>query len=286
MSLAGKVAIVTGGGRGIGRAIARALVEEGAAVMLAARTRSELEQTRDQLGRDGHALCRIRVTDVASQEDAAGLVAETRSELGRIDILVNNAGIYGPIGELAATDLAEWERAIRVNLLGTVYATHAVLPILREQGGGKIINMAGAGIGGPAITPRISAYAASKAAIVQLTESIAKEVAPWNIQVNAIAPGGVNTEITAAVIAAGPERAGRDFYDRNRKQLETGGDPPELAAGLAVFLASERSGKLTGKLLSAKWDKYEKIDTDAANRSSLYAIRRIDDVLFKEVPRS
>jgi 3-oxoacyl-[acyl-carrier protein] reductase len=286
MSLAGKVAIVTGAGRGIGRAIARAFAQEGAAVMLAARTLSELEQTRDLLGRESGSKSRIRATDVSRGEDVAALVAETRDAFGRIDILVNNAGVYGPIGELASLDLVAWEHALRVNLLGTVYAMHSVLPILREQGGGKIINLAGAGIGGPSITPRISAYAASKAAIVQLTESIAKEVAAWNVQVNAIAPGGVNTEITAAVIAAGPERAGRDFYERNVKQLETGGDPPELAARLAVFLASERSGKLTGKLLSAKWDKVEKIDQEAANRSSLYALRRIDDVLFKEIPRS
>ncbi|HEX9485833.1 MAG TPA: SDR family NAD(P)-dependent oxidoreductase [Gemmatimonadales bacterium] len=284
MKLAGKVAIVTGGGRGIGKAIARAFAAEGARLVLAARSTQELESVADIARRETGAPCVVQRCDVSIPADVQKLVEQAQAAFGRVDILVNNAGTYGPIGPLDECDVDEWRRAIEVNLLGTVYASRAVLPFLRQQRWGRIVNLAGAGIGGPSVTPRISAYAASKAAVVQFTESLAKEVASWNIQVNAIAPGAVTTEITEAVISAGPERAGRDFYERSVRQKEQGGDPPELAARLAVYLASEEC-KLTGKLLSAKWDKFDSIDAEQANRGSLFALRRIDGVLFAEVKK-
>jgi len=226
----------------------------------------------------------VQRCDVSIPADVQKLVEQAQAAFGRVDILVNNAGTYGPIGPLDECDVDEWRRAIEVNLLGTVYASRAVLPFLRQQRWGRIVNLAGAGIGGPSVTPRISAYAASKAAVVQFTESLAKEVAPWNVQVNAIAPGAVTTAITEAVIAAGSERAGREFYERSVRQKEQGGDAPELAARLAVHLASDEC-KLTGKLLSAKWDKLDSVDAEQANRGSLFALRRIDGVLFAEVEK-
>jgi len=286
MRLNGQVAVITGGGRGIGLAIARAFAQEGAALLIAARTAEELAKARAAIQSDFGVRCLARTVDVSRPEEVQEMVEAALRELGRIDVLVNNAGIYGPIGELVDSDLSEWRRAVEVNLFGTVYATRAVLPAMRQQGGGRIINVAGAGVGGPSITPRTSAYAAAKAAIVQFTESIAREVSGWNVQVNAIAPGAVTTEITNAVLAAGPSRAGAEFYERTVRQKAAGGDPPELAARLAVLLASGRTGALTGKLLSAKWDDLEALDPDSVNRSSRYALRRIDGVLFQEVPKT
>ena len=286
MRLNGQVAVITGGGRGIGLAIARAFAQEGSAILIAARTAEELAKARAAIQSDFAVRCLARTVDVSRAEEVQEMIEAALRELGRIDVLVNNAGIYGPIGELVDSDLSEWRGAVEVNLFGTVYATRAVLPAMRQQGGGRIINVAGAGVGGPSITPRISAYAASKAAIVQFTESIAREVSGWNVQVNAIAPGAVTTEITNAVLAAGPSRAGAEFYERTVRQKAAGGDPPELAARLAVLLASGRTGALTGKLLSAKWDDLEALDPDSVNRSSRYALRRIDGVLFQEVPKT
>ena len=284
MKLEGKVAIVTGGGRGIGKAIARAFAAEGARLVLAARSTPELESVADLVRCETGASCAAHRCDVSVASEVRKLVEQARAAFGRIDILVNNAGTYGPIGPLDECDPEEWRRTIEVNLLGTVYASREVLPLFREQRRGRIVNLAGAGIGGPSVTPRISAYAASKAAVVQFTESLAKELASWNIRVNAIAPGAVTTEITKAVIAAGPERAGREFYERNVRQKEQGGDPPELAARLAVHLASDEC-KLSGKLLSAKWDDLASIDGDEANRGSLFTLRRIDGVLFAEAKK-
>ncbi len=286
MTLQGRVGVVTGGGRGIGMHIARALAREGMDLVLAARTEQQLEAVRAGIEKDFGVRCLAQRTDVSRPEEVAALIERARRDLGALHVLVNNAGIYGPICELGDAKPEEWQRAIEVNLLGTVWASRAALPVFRAQGGGRIINLAGAGVGGPSVTPRISAYAASKAAVVQFTESLAREVSQWNVQVNAIAPGAVSTEITAAVIAAGPEKAGKDFYERSRRQLEQGGDPPELAARLAVWLAGDGAGKLTGKLLSAKWDKLEGIDPEAANRSSLFTLRRIDGALFTEVPKT
>ncbi len=135
------------------------------------------------------------------------------------------------------------------------------------------------------MAPRVCAYATSKAAVVQLTECVARELAADHIYVNAISPGFVVTEMTEGVVAAGPQRAGRELYERTLKQRESGGESPEMAARLVAWLLSAESKDLTGKMLSAKWDDVSCIDAASANRSSLYALRRIDDALFQEVKR-
>jgi 3-oxoacyl-[acyl-carrier protein] reductase len=280
--LAGKVAIVTGGSRGIGLSIAQALGAEGARVAVASRTQRELDEARAKLEAAGVQAMAL-ATDVAKLADVEALVAAALTRWGRVDVLVNNAGVNGAIGRVDECDPAEWKLAFEVNVFGTMHACRAVLPRMRAQRSGKIVNLAGGGVGGPGVAPRVSAYTASKAAVVQFTESLAREVADDGIQVNAIAPGAVVTEMTAAVVAAGPEKAGKELYERTLKQRQSGGEPPELAAKLVVWLASDASGPLTGKMLSAKWDKVDAIDAAAANRSSLFALRRIDGALFDEV---
>jgi NAD(P)-dependent dehydrogenase (short-subunit alcohol dehydrogenase family) len=282
MKFAGEVAIVTGGSRGIGFAMARALGAEGARVAIVSRSESQLEIASAALARDGIDVL-ARPADVAHHADVQALVDDVLRRWDRVDVLVNNAGVTGAIGRLDECDVEEWKRAIEVNLFGTMLACRAVLPHMRAKRSGKIINVAGAGVGGNGVAPCISAYAASKAAIVQFTEALGRELASDGIQVNAIAPGAVVTEMTAGIIAAGPDRAGQALYERTIEQRKRGGEPPELAARLTVWLASGDSGALTGKLLSAKWDDTAKIDVDAAMRSSLYTLRRIDGVLFSDV---
>jgi len=282
MTLEGRVAIVTGGSRGIGLAIARALGIAGARVAIASRTPGELESARATLEGAGIEVL-ARVTDVARAEDTQALAAAVLAKWGRIDVLVNNAGAVGAIGRLDETDPAAWRVAFDVNVFGTMHACRAVLPAMRKQRAGKIVNMAGGGIGGAGVVARWSGYTSSKAAVVQLTESLAREVADDGIQVNAIAPGAVVTEMTAAVVAAGPEMAGKVLYEQTLKQRQSGGESPDLAAKLVVWLASDASGVLTGKMLSAKWDKLEGLDLAATNKSSRYTLRRIDGELFDEV---
>jgi NAD(P)-dependent dehydrogenase (short-subunit alcohol dehydrogenase family) len=282
MRLAGQVAIVTGGSRGIGFAIARALGTEGARIAITSRTAVELENARLKLETD-----RIEVladpADVSRFDDVRTFVENVARRWGRIDVLVNNAGALGAIGRLDECDLAAWKLAVEVNLFGTMHMCRAVLEHMRARRRGKIVNVAGGGIGGPTVLARMSGYASSKAAVVQFTEALAREVHEDDIQVNAVAPGAVVTEMTAAVIAAGPERAGAELHQRTLEQRARGGESPELASKLVVWLACQGSDGLTGKLLSAKWDKPEAVDVAVANRSSLYSLRRIDGVLFREV---
>ncbi|SNR39132.1 3-ketoacyl-ACP reductase [Hymenobacter mucosus] len=190
-SLAGKNALVTGAGKGIGRAIAVALAQEGANVALLARTESQLRdvaQEIEQLG--GKAV--VVTADIADRTAVEAAVAQAATTLGSIDILINNAGI-GTFAKLVDMDPAEWEKIIQVNLMGTYYATRAVLPQMIARETGDIINIAStAGQRGAATT---SAYSASKFAIMGLTESLMQEVRKHNIRVTALTPSTVATEL-------------------------------------------------------------------------------------------
>jgi NAD(P)-dependent dehydrogenase (short-subunit alcohol dehydrogenase family) len=204
------------------------------------------------------------------------------SELGEIDILVNNAGIQGPIGLLVDNDINAWIETVHTFLVGTFLCCKAVLPYMLERRQGKIINLSGGGAGTP--RARFSAYAASKAGVVRLTETLAEELRQFNIQVNAIAPGTVNTRMQDQILAAG-EAAGAQALSEAKRCKETGGVPPEKVAALVVFLASEASDGLTGKLISAVYDPWAKWTCGVAElpTSSWYTLRRIDPFTLRSL---
>lgn len=254
--LEGQVAIVTGAGRGIGRAIALAMATAGATVIAVARTGSEVEETAELLCGRGTRGC-AQVADVTDWDQVRTLIDRVVAEHGSIQILVNNAGIQGPIGPLVANDIGEWVRTIETNLVGAFLCCKAVLPGMISRGSGKIITLAGGGA--TAARPRFSAYAASKAAVVRLTETLAAEVRKHGIDVNAIAPGAVSTRMLDAVLAAG-DRAGPAGRAEAERVAATGGTPPELPAALAVYLASSASNGLSGKCVSAVYDDWSSWD--------------------------
>ena len=272
------VALVTGASRGLGRALAGALAEAGMDVALAARDEKAVNKASDTIAKTHGTKCISGAVNVARSDQVEAFVKRVHATLGRIDVLVNNAGIYGPIGTLTDCDVDAWRRAIEVNLFGTMYATRAVLPIMRAQRSGKIINLAGGGVGGPYVAARVSAYATSKAAVVQLTESIAREAEEYGVQVNAVSPGAVVTDMTYEIVQAGEERAGRELYQRTVRERQTGSSDAEPAKRLVVWLASAKSGRLTGKLLAATRDAYQDIDLEEARSSSLFTLRRVDGV--------
>jgi 3-oxoacyl-[acyl-carrier protein] reductase len=276
----GKVVYVTGGGRGIGKAIALAFARAGAVVAISARTAVDLKQTAAEIRAEG-GVCdayQLDVRDSGAVQEAVSDIIEKRK---RIDVLIANAGIYGPIGPFGKADPASWKETIDVNLIGTYNAINSVVPHMKKQGHGTIITMAGAGVGGRP-KPNLSAYTASKFAICGFTEALSLELKEHGIQVNAIAPGAVNTLFLDQILEAG-ESAGKEFYEASMKQKETGGTPPEKAAQLCLFLCSEAGKGITGKLISAVRDDYN----DFGNKKdglarSLFTLRRIDGNLFTE----
>jgi len=276
-ALDGKIAIVTGANQGLGLETAKKFIEAGASLTICARNAQLLTKARDQLGaiaRPGQQILPL-VADVSNADEVTALVGATAEKFGKIDILVNNAGVYGPKGAIEDVNWLEWVRAIEINLYGSVLMCRAVLPHFKAQGRGKIVQLSGGGATNP--LPMLSSYAVSKAAIVRFVETLAEEVKSDRIDVNAIAPGALNTRLLDEVIAAGAEKVGQAFYERALKQKQTGGAPLATAADLIVFLGSERSNGITGKLISAVWDPWHSLPERLGElqESDVYTLRRI-----------
>jgi NAD(P)-dependent dehydrogenase (short-subunit alcohol dehydrogenase family) len=276
MKLDGLNAIVTGGSQGLGQAIAEHFLREGANVVICARSEKDLFATRDRLaGLFPSQKILAKTCDVADEAQVNALVDFTLRELGPLHILVNNAGIYGPKGPTESVDLPAWRHAMEVNLFGVLLPCRAVIPHFKKAGRGKIIIISGGGATNP--LPNISAYAASKAAVVRLMETLAEELRPFHIDVNAIAPGPLATRLVEEILKAGPEKVGQDFFDKNKQWKEKGGAPLSLGAELAVHLACAQTDGITGKLISAQWDPWAKLHEhrDELAKSDIYCLRRI-----------
>jgi 2-deoxy-D-gluconate 3-dehydrogenase len=236
--LKGRVAVVTGGNGGIGLGMARGMAEAGAAVAIAGRNTAKSEAAAAELAKLGVKTAVLNV-DVASEASCRKMIEDAAKALGRIDILLNNAGIN--IRKSAdQMSLAEWKEVIDVNLTSAFICSHAVYPRMKEQGGGKIINIGSMlSIFGASFAP---AYGASKGGIVQLTKSLAVAWAKDNIQVNAVLPGWIDTELTKKARA---EVSGLNAMVLMRTPAKRWGTP-EDHAGVAVFLASKASDFVTG----------------------------------------
>ncbi|CUS88305.1 3-oxoacyl-[acyl-carrier protein] reductase [Candidatus Kryptonium thompsonii] len=278
MNLKNKSAIVTGGSRGIGRGIALRLAREGVKVAIVARTSEEVFATVEMIKKNGGEAIGL-IGDVSNWNDVQKIVEETVRKFSTVDILINNAGIQKPIGLFQNVDIKEWIRNFEVNLFGAAMFCKAVLPLMIEKRNGKIINLSGGGATYP--RPYFSAYSVSKTAIVRFTEILAEEVKDYNIHVNAIAPCAINTRMLEEVLEAG-ELAGKKELEEAITRAVKGGSPLEIVVELALFLASEESDGITGKLISAPWDPWKneafieklKVDKDIA------VLRRIDDKTF------
>jgi len=233
MRLANKVAIITGGSRGIGRALALAFAHEGAKVVVVGRNKTRCDEIVTQISKgDGDAIS-IQA-DVASEADIAKMVEETKDKFQRIDILVNSAAVNLPYRAVTELTLDEWNWVIGINLTGTFLCCRAVLPQMIAQRFGKIINFSSLGgrIGAAGRTP----YRASKAAIINFTECLAAEVKEFDIDVNAICSGAVETDMLREITGG---------------EIPTHAMPPEDIAAVAVFLASDESRAITGTAINA-----------------------------------
>ena len=275
LKLEGKRAVVTGASRGLGKSIANAFLEEGAAVLICARNAAELEEARQSLNEGGPGRVHAMVCDVGVRADLDALAAEARSWLGGVDILVANAGVQGPAGAFEDVDWHAWTETIGINLIGTAYCCRVFLPLLKAAKNGKILILSGGGATKP--MPFYSAYAAAKAGIVRFGETLADEVKPLGIDVNMVAPGALNTRMLDEVLEAGPRKAGEERYQAALRQQSSGGASIDRAAALCVQLASDACNGVSGRLISAPWDPWQRLEElkDELAATDIYTLRRI-----------
>ncbi len=240
-SLDGKIALVSGAGRGIGRAIALGLAEAGADLVVFSRTEEQFRATAEEIASMGRRALGMRV-DVSKPADVEAMVVKSLEEYGRIDILVNNAGLNPSYALTEKVKDRHWDQIMDVNLRGAFHCCREVIPVMKQQGVGCIINVASvAGIKG---LYKCSAYSASKGGLVQLTRTMAIELAPFNIRANVLAPGFVGTELTESLLA--------DAEDGPRTlaliPMGRTGEPGEIAPAV-VFLACDAASYITGAVL-------------------------------------
>jgi NAD(P)-dependent dehydrogenase (short-subunit alcohol dehydrogenase family) len=270
-----KLVLITGASRGLGLALAEAFWAQGADLFILGRSGDSLSTVARGLRQGAHETQRIGwlAVDLRDASAPQRIFQGLRDFSGRLDVLVNNAAILGPIGPLADNDWTEWQNTFHINFLAPAAICRESIACMRDTGG-VILNISGGGATAP--RPFFSAYGAAKAALVRFSETLAAEVKQQRIRVNCIAPGAMNTQMTAAVLSAGPQLSGEAEY---RKAIDQSREatPPELAAELAVYLASDDCSLITGRLISAAWDPWRDLHCRAAELEStdIYTLRRI-----------
>ena len=261
--------IITGASRGLGFEIAKKFLQEGHNIAICSRNLKDLHKTSQELKKfnfNRDQIIYYEDVDISKEVHCDIFVENCIDSFGKIDVLVNNAGVYGPKGKIEDVSNQDWKEAIDINLMGPFYMMKHIIPHMKENKYGKIINLSGGGATNP--LPNISAYAASKTALVRLTESIALECKDYNIGINSIAPGLLDTRLFDEIMEVGAEVVGEEFYNKIKNQEKT---PLSVGADLCLWLASKESDGITGKLISAKWDNYKNFkDLD----DDIYTLKR------------
>jgi len=281
MKLRGRYALITGASRGLGRRVARLFWEEGAHLLLVARTQPDLLSLQRELLATGHKDQSVHVLplDLTHADAVKTVVDHVERQGGQLDTLVNNAGNQGPIGPVWDNDWNLWEYCWRLNFVVPVALCRAAVPFFGRRGSGAVINISGGGATAP--RPNFTAYAAAKVAIVRFSETFAEEVRPLHVKVNSMAPGPMFSRMQECVLEAGPRQAGeKDFrlaQELKAKAPTLNDEVIERAARLCVFLASSQSDGITGKLISAVWDPWTTLSEHPQDLdgSDIYTLRRI-----------
>ncbi len=260
MLLNNKNIVLTGASRGLGKSIAQTCWRHGANLLLVARSKEGLESLRAELSaapvRDKQ-MAHVCVADLSKENAAEAIVNKALSHWNSTHALINNAGILGPIGKIWETDWRDWEATMRVNLFAPIELCRAFAPWMIQSGGGSIINLSGGGA--TSSRPNFAAYATAKTGLARFTEILAHEMKSAGVRANSIAPGALATDMLKEILDAGRDKVGAEEFDKVTAQAAKGGTPPEKAAELCAFLASDESKEITGKIFSAVWDPWDKL---------------------------
>lgn len=266
--------IVTGASRGLGRAVVMRLAQHGWNVSFGARAVGELQALDLELERLGYS-CAYRQLDVSLAASVSAFFDWSIDKYGLPDAVVHSAGVYGPFGNSQSVNCEAWNRTISINLGGTFLVAQRAIDAMQRAGGGRIVVLSGGGATSP--MPNISAYAASKAGVVRLVESLALEVESYGIAINAVAPGLMATDMLNTLLAENRDVVGASFYDRMQDAKDRGEDSLPDAVDLIAFLLDRTIPGLTGRLISAKWDPWRNWDTEAPELldRDAFTLRRI-----------
>jgi NAD(P)-dependent dehydrogenase (short-subunit alcohol dehydrogenase family) len=270
-----KYAVITGASRGLGQHLAWRFWEAGYSLGLVARNAASLDETRSRLSRTDAKRCDVFACDLSDPASVQNLVVDICAIAVQINVVINNAAIQGPIGPLQQNGLADWEQTIRVNLISPVLICRGLIPRMANALEASILNLSGGGATAP--RANFTAYASAKAALVRFSETLAEEVREQGVTVNCIAPGAMKTAMLGEVLRRGADGSGPREFAIAAKVFEEGGASMDRVADLAIFLTSPAGRGITGKLISAVWDRWEcwpNHITELAG-SDLYTLRRI-----------
>jgi 3-oxoacyl-[acyl-carrier protein] reductase len=279
MRFVNKIAVITGASRGLGEYIAGSFVKQGIKkLIILARNGEILSKAQSSLNKMRISSTQKIITkecDISSMSDIERFSELCFQETEKIDILVNNASVFGPIGYFEDVQLNEWVETIHVNYVGTATIIKYLLPLIKASERGKIINIVGGGASKP--YGCLSGYATSKVAIVRFTEELAAELNKYNIDINCIAPGPLDTRFVDVMLNAGVEVLGKSLYDHVTNIRKEGGTSFELPSLLCHFLADSASNGISGKMLSARYDDIKLLikNKDRLIKSDLYTLRRV-----------
>ncbi len=271
------VVLITGASKGIGFEISKSFLENGSNLVICSSNSKRIKESFQKLlklKKKNQKLYYLKI-DISSENQVKKLVNFTLKKFKKIDILINNAGIYGPKGPIESVNWKDWIKTIQINLFGSVLLCKEIIPHFKKLNKGKIIQLSGGGAASP--LPRISGYAVSKAGITRFVENLSEELKGYNIDINAVAPGAINTNMLEEILRTSPKKIGTYYYKKALKQKKLGGSSYKSCTDLILFLASKYSNGIRGKLISAIWDdwsnfpKYRK----KINDSDLFTLRRI-----------
>jgi NAD(P)-dependent dehydrogenase (short-subunit alcohol dehydrogenase family) len=276
-NLKNKNILVTGGTLGLGFQLASHFIQNGANVIICSRKTKNINSAYNKLKtklKNKQILFAFKA-DLSKEIDVKNLYKKISKKFNHIDILVSNAGVYGPKGPLIDINWNDWKKSFNINFFGSVFLIKVFTRLIKKSTRGKIIQLSGGGATSP--LPNLSCYAGSKAAIVRFVETISIELLKFDIDVNCIAPGALNTRLLDEVIKAGPKKVGNSFYQKSLEQKRTGGAGYSNVIALCEFLCSAKSNGITGKLISAQWDNYHKLaKKNLLNyKSDVFTLRRI-----------